>query len=483
MKTDILIIGAGISGTAIASALSAYDISLCVLEKTNDISSGASKANSGIVHAGYDARPGTLMAKFNVAGNALYPEMCERLDVPFRQCGSYVLAFCDEEVRELEKLKARGDANGVPELAIHTAEAVLANEAHVSPGVVAGLYAPTAGIVSPYELCIALMEHAMDNGAALFLETPVTAIERRKDRYLVRTPGRSFDAACVINCAGVHADEVHNMLLAPAFEIRPRRGEYFILDKYANGIAGRVIFQCPSKSGKGVLVSPTVHHNIIVGPNAEDIRERDATETTAEGLEEVWNSALKSIPELPRNQIITTFSGVRAEPSGDDFIIQDYPEAPGFIDVAGIKSPGLTAAPAFALFVEEMVRTFFGGLKKRKDYRAERRRMIRFQELSHRERAEQVKRDPLYGRIICRCEGVTEGEIVDLIHRNAGARTLDGVKRRARCGGGRCQGGFCAPRIIDILARELNLPKEEVCKDSSASRILTGETKGKDSAQ
>ncbi len=476
-KYNVVIVGAGVSGTSIASALASYDISVCVLEKTNDISNGASKANSGIVHAGYDAKPGTLMATFNVLGNKMYPELCDRLDVPFKQCGSYVVAFSDKEVKTLEALKKRGEENGVPGLEIISPELLKEQEPKLNPEIKAALYAPTAGIVSPYELSIAFMEHAMDNGAELMLESQVLDISKHENNFIISTNGSSLIADIVINAAGVYADKIHNMVLEPAFEIETRRGEYYLMDKYAGDTVKHVIFQCPTELGKGILVAPTAHENLIVGPNSHEVLDREAVETTSQGLKEVWDMALISVPSLPKDQIITTFSGMRAEPSTGDFIIRDYPAAPGFIDVAGIKSPGLSAAPAIGVYVADLVGKHIE-LKPKKDFKAGRRKIVRFHALTHEEKAAIVKEDPLYGRIICRCEGVTEAEIVACIQRNAGARSLDGVKRRTRSGGGRCQGGFCGPRIIDILARELNIPQESICKDSSASRIILGETKG-----
>ncbi|MDD3095108.1 MAG: NAD(P)/FAD-dependent oxidoreductase [Candidatus Neomarinimicrobiota bacterium] len=472
MKADIVIIGAGIIGCAIANTLAKYDLSVLVIEKNNDVSGGASKANSGIVHAGYDAEPGTLMAEFNISGKRMYPALCERLDVPFRKTGSLVLAFSDAEMRTLEALKNRGEVNGVQGLEILDAGTVRKRETHVNPGVKGALYAPDAGIVSPYELCIALMENAMDNGVSLWLDSPVANIRRSGTAYVVQTPGKSVETAGIVNCAGAYADRIHAMLLPETFKIHPRRGEYFLLDKYAAAEIGHVLFQCPTELGKGVLIAPTVHGNVIVGPNAHDVSDPEALETTAAGLKEVWETALRSIPDLPYNQVITTFSGVRAEPSSGDFIVRDYPGMPGFIDVAGIKSPGLTAAPAIALYVENIIKTQRGGLSLRSDFRERRRELPHFHGLSHDARRELVKKDPRFGRIICRCESVTEAEIVDAIHRNAGARTLDGVKRRTRCGGGRCQGGFCGPRIIEILSRELGIPREKVRKDNAGSEIL-----------
>ncbi len=480
MKTlstyDVIIIGGGISGTAIASALSEYKLSICLLEKTNDLSNGATKANSGIVHGGYDAEPGTLMAKFNVRGNEIYPDICNKLDVPFTPCGSYVIAFNDEEIEKLNDLRVRGEKNGVPGLEILSAEEIKKNEVNLSSEVKGALYSPTAGVVSPYELCIAFMEHAMDHGADLKYEHEVIEIKKSAKNFIIKTSKGDFSAGVVINAAGVYADKIHNMLLEPSFSIHPRRGEYFLMDKYIGDSVKHVIFQCPNKMGKGVLIAPTAHKNLIVGPNAEDIDLPEANETTQKGLDEVWNKALKTLPELDKSMAITTFSGIRAQADTGDFIVQDYNECPGFIDVAGIKSPGLTAAPAIAEYVCDLVLKY-KKVDKRDNYRFARRKIVRFQELSHEERAECVKKDDNYGRIICRCEGITEAEIIDMIHRNAGARTLDAIKRRTRSGGGRCQGGFCSPKIIEILARELGISREEVLKDSSLSTIIIDQTK------
>lgn len=473
---DVIIVGAGISGTAIASALAAYDVSVCVIEKTNDISNGATKANSGIVHAGYDAEPGTFMARFNVRGNEMYPEICKKLDVPFTPCGSYVIAMDDEDINTLDELKKRGEFNGVPGLEIIDRSELLKQEPLLNPEIKAALYAPSAGVVSPYELSIAFMEHAMDHGAELLLESPVISIHKTTSSYIVQTPDNKLESRIVINASGVFADQIHNMVLSESFKIKPRRGEYYLLDKYAGDYTKHVIFQCPGKLGKGVLVAPTAHENIIIGPNAEDVKDPLSVETTSAGLSDVWTSALKSVPSLDRSLIITTFSGMRAEPSTGDFIVQDYDEAPGFIDVAGIKSPGLTAAPAIGEYVVELVRKYID-LKMRPNYKLSRKEIVRFHTLSQDEKAKLVKENPLYGRIICRCESVTEAEILDVIHRHAGARTLDGIKRRTRSGGGRCQGGFCSPRIIDILSRELHIPKEDICKDSSLSKIILSKTK------
>lgn len=397
---DLIIIGGGISGTAIASALSAYNLSICLLEKSNDLSNGASKANSGIVHGGYDAEPGTLMARFNVRGNEMYPDICQKLHVPFRPCGSYVIAFTDSEIKTLQELKERGEINNVPGLEILDRDEVLKQEPNLNPKLKAALFSKTAAVVSPYELCIAFMEHAMDHGAELKLEHEVRAIESKDGKFLIKTNKGDFEADIVINAAGVYADKIHNMVLKPTFKIEPRRGEYFLMDKYIGDSVKHVIFQCPNEMGKGVLLAPTAHENLIVGPNAEDIQEKEANETTLSGLNDVWNKALKTLPELDRSMTITTFSGIRAEGSTGDFIISDYPELPGFIDVAGIKSPGLTAAPAIAEYVVELVKKQ-QKLIQRKNFTLSRRKQIHFHTLSHEEKTKVLKENPDFGRIIC----------------------------------------------------------------------------------
>lgn len=477
---DVAIIGAGIIGAGIARELMRYRLKVVVLEKDNDVADGTTKANSAIVHAGYDAPFGSKKGRFNVEGNAMYKQVCEDLDVEFQQIGSLVLAFDEEDRPTLEELLENGKRLGVPGLEIIEADRIREIEPHVSHKAIAALYAPTAGIVGPWELAISYMENAMDNGAELRLNSEVTAIEKGEKGFRITVPTGTVEAKVVINAAGVYADKIYGMVTDPDFEIHPRRGEYFLLDKEMNGLVNTVVFQCPTKMGKGVLVSPTVHGNVIIGPNAEDLTDKEALNTTAEGLKFVRDHALLTVEDLPFHMNITTFSGLRAEPSTGDFIIEESTAVPGFINTAGIKSPGLSSAPAIAVHVaDELVRGILGdAMKKNPAFNPKTRKKIRFAEMSDEKKADLIRVEPSFGRIICRCETITEGEIVDAIHRNAGARTINGVKRRCRPGAGRCQGGFCGPRVVEILARELKISPMEVEQESKDSHILVGETKG-----
>ncbi|MFY9213404.1 MAG: NAD(P)/FAD-dependent oxidoreductase [Tissierellaceae bacterium] len=474
---DITIIGAGIIGSFIARELSKYDLKVVVLDKENDIANGTTKANSAIAHAGFDAKPGTLKAKFNVEGNKMFDYICEELEVPFERVGSLVVAFSEEEMDTIKELYERGLANNVPELKILDRDELLEKEPNLSKEAVGALYAPTAGIMSPWELSVALMENAMDNGVELLLNSEVIKIDKLENGFKVHTKDKEIDTKYVVNCAGVYADKIHNMVASPSFTITPRRGQYFLLDKKAGDFVNSVIFQCPTKISKGVIVLPTVHGNLLVGPDAENIDDKSNVETTEDRLKFVKTAAMKTSDKIPFWQVITSFAGLRASSDIGDFIIEEVEEAKGFIDVAGIESPGLSASPAIGKHVAELLKEIDGNFKEKEDFNPRRRKMINFMELSQEEKAELIKKDPRYGRIICRCENVTEGEIVDAIHRNAGARTVDGVKRRVRAGMGRCQGGFCQPRVIEILARELNKDFTEIVKDGPNSNIAIGETK------
>ena len=471
---DVLIIGCGIIGAATAFELSKYRLGIGILEQENDVADGTTKANSAILHAGYDPLPGTLMARLNVRGVALAKELCQKLDVPYRQCGSLVLAFSPEECATLETLRQRGEANGVPGLQILDREQVHQMEPNLSPAVMAALYAPTAAICSPWEYCLALAETAVRNGAELHLETAVTGIEKQAGGWLVHTSQGDYQARYLVNAAGVFSDAVHDMAAPHAFTIRPSRGEYYLLDKAEGTRVSHTIFQCPNQNGKGVLVSPTVHGNLIVGPNAAPV-EGDDTATTAAGLDFVRTTALKSVPSIAFGQSIRNFAGVRAHAAEtSDFILQ---EKDGLVDAAGICSPGLSAAPAIAEYVAQLLKGAGLALEQRPDFICERRR-TRFKELSPQQRAELVRRDPAFGRVICRCETVTEGEILEALRGPIPPRSVDAVKRRVNAGMGRCQGGFCGPRVVEILARELKLNPTQIQQDKKGTWLLWGETKG-----
>ncbi len=468
---DVLIIGAGVTGCAIARELSHTGLSIALSDACDDVAMGASRANSAIVHAGYDCVPGTLMAKLNVHGNEMFDDMCEKLNVPLLRVGSFVIAFGEEDERELNNLLERGKANGVPGLEIISGERAREMEPKLSEHVTAALWAPTAGITCPYELTIAMSENARDNGTDILLRKRAVSIGQGDVFTVDFEDGTSVKAKYIVNAAGVYADEVAKLIGDDSFTISPRKGEYMLLDKQALCV-GTVIFQTPSKLGKGVLVSPTVDGNIFAGPTAQDNIARSDTSTTPEGLAELKKLSLKSVPTLNLRQVITSFAGVRAQPSTGDFIIRPSDKNAHFIHAAGICSPGLSSAPAIAEYVRELLNQAGADTLERDDAIYVREHAKPFRQMDAEERAEAYKRNPLYGRIICRCETVTEAEIVDAIHR--GAATVDGVKRRTRAGMGRCQGGFCAPRVMEILSRELGVPTESLTKFGGKSYMVAG---------
>lgn len=472
---DVAIIGCGVIGAAAAYYLARYEAEVLILERENDVSMGTSRANSAILHAGYSARPGTLMAQLNVRGVALAREICTALDVPYRQTGSLVLAFDGADQEHLRRLYGDGQANGVPGIELLSRAAVLAMEPNLSDQVQGALYAPTAAVVSPWEYALAMAENAVENGAQLELETEVTGLEPLPSGgWRIHTQRGDFEARYVINAAGVESGRVHAMAAPLDFHITPCRGEYYLLDKSEGQVVERVIFQCPTRAGKGVLVAPTVHGNLIVGPNAENIDNGADTSTTAQGLAAVANAARRSVPSLRLNASIRNFAGVRANTDTGDFIIRWA--APGMLDLAGMKSPGLSAAAAVGERAVALLREAGMPLRGKKHPVTARRR-VRFQELSAQQKADLIRRQPDYGHVICRCETVTEGEIAAACHTPIPPRSIDGVKRRTNAGMGRCQGGFCGPRVMEILSRELGLDPLKIPQDRAGSFPLTGRTK------
>lgn len=474
---DVVVIGAGIIGTFITRELCKFDLKTVIIDKENDIANGTTKANSAIVHAGYDATVGTLKGKLNAKGNAMYSHICEELDVHFKRIGSFVIATNEEEMDSIKDLYERGCKNNIPDMKILSQEEVREMEPNLSEQIIGALYAPTAGIVSPWELSVALAENAADNGSEIKLETEVLGIDKNEEGYVIHTNNGDIKTKYIFNCAGVYAQEVNEMVAPRSFTIHPRRGQYNVLDKGTGDIIKHVIFQAPTKFGKGILVTPTVHGNLLVGPDAEDIEYKENTSTTSDRISFIQEKSRKTSTKVPFNKTITSFAGLRAVSNVGDFIIEESKEAKGFINVAGMESPGLSAAPAIAEYAINILKDMIGELKERKEFNPKRKPVIRFMELTDEEKSEVIKKDPRYGRIICRCENITEGEIVDSIHRNAGGRTVDGIKRRSRPGMGRCQGGFCGPRVMEILARELKVDIKDIVKDNKESYILIEETK------
>lgn len=475
---DVVIIGAGVSGSAIARELSRYELKIGVLEKEEDVCCGTSKANSGIVHAGFDARPGSMMARMNVLGNQKMEQLAKDLDIPFERNGSLVLCFRKEEIEQLEQLKKQGEKNGVKGLEILSGDQVRKMEPKLSKEVYAALYAPSGAIVCPFELNIALAENACQNGVEFFFSTSVKKIEKTENGYRIYTDKEMYETRCVVNAAGVYADIFHNMISAKKIHITPRKGEYYLLDKKVGNTVKHTIFQTPGPYGKGVLVTPTTHGNLLVGPTAADIEKKEGTNTTGQGLEEIANKALKSVPDLPLRQVITSFAGLRAHEDGHEFILQEAEDADGFFDCAGIESPGLTSAPAVGEWMARLV-TDRMKAKKKEHFIATRKGLIDPKKMNREEYQELIKKDPSYGNVVCRCETVTEGEIIEAIHRPIPARSLDGIKRRTRAGMGRCQAGFCSPKTMEILAREWKIPMETITKTGGDSRMILGMTKDK----
>lgn len=473
---DVIIIGAGVSGAATARELSRYKVNACVIEKEEDVCCGTSKANSAIVHAGYDAATGSLMAKLNVRGNQMMEQLAKDLDFPFKKNGSLVVCLHEEDMPNLQALYDRGVTNGVKDLRILNREELRAMEPNISDDAYAALYAPTAGIVCPFNLNIAMAENACVNGVEFKFDTEVTGLHPIEGGWAIETNQGTFETKYVVNAAGVYADRLHNMVSAKKIHITPRRGDYCLLDKTAGNLVSKTIFALPGKFGKGILVAPTVHGNLILGPTAIDIEDKEGTNTTREGLDQVITKCGMNVKNIPMRSVITSFAGLRAHEDGHEFLIGELEDAPGFIDCAGIESPGLTSSPAIGEMVAEILREKLN-LEKNENFVATRKGVLNPDSLSKEERIELIRKNPAYGNIICRCEMITEGEILDAIHRPLGAKSLDGVKRRTRAGMGRCQAGFCSPRTMEILARERHVSMFDITKSGGDSRIVVGTNK------
>ena len=477
---DVVIIGAGVTGCSVARFLSRYELAVCVLESGEDVCSGTSKANSAIVHAGFDARPGTAKARFNVAGSRMMEELAGKLSFSYRRNGSMVVSFEEAGRPALVDLRERGKKNGVEGLRIIDGAEARHLEPALSKDVKYALVAPTGAIVCPFELTCALAENAATNGVEFRFLSRVRGIERTDGGFAVDIAGADgatdrLECRYIVNAAGVYADTIHNMVgdEEQHIHITPRKGDYLLMDKEVGELVSHTIFQLPGAYGKGVLVTPTVHGNLMAGPTATDVEDREQTATTAAELSDEAERAGRSVPGLPVRYTITSFSGLRAhrDDGDDDFLVGERKDVPGFFDAAGIESPGLSAAPAIGVFLAQSIARASGaGVKS--DWIAVRRGIVRPSELSYEDRVALIEREPSYGNVICRCEGITEGEILDAIHRTPGAVSMDGVKRRVRAGMGRCQGGFCTPRLIELLSRELGIPETSVCKNRPGSELL-----------
>jgi len=473
-RFDVIIVGAGVSGAMLARELSKYRLSVCILEKENDVAMHASHANSGIVHGGYDPVPGTLKAKMNSEGVEPLFEAAKELNVPCIRNGSMVCAFSEEENKHLEMLMDRGRQNGTPGLKLLTGDEARAIEPNLSPAVTAVLHVTNAGIISPYELNVAAVGNAMDNGVELLRNFKVCKIEK-KDLFTVTAEnGTQVEGKYLVNCAGGGSDQVAAMAGDGFFTIRHRAGEYMLLDKLEGSRVKHTIFQVPSKEGKGILVTPTVHGNLLVGPTAVQVKDADSTETTPEGLAMVGRLAAKSVPSVNFRQVITSFAGVRASEEHDDFIIKASDKVQNLVHVAAIDSPGLTSCVAIARYTVDILRGLGMKTIAKENWDGTREDPCAFQTMTDEEKDAYIKQNPAFGKVVCRCECVSEGEILMAIRNNPKAVDLDGVKRRTRSGMGRCQGGFCSPYIMKLIAKEQGIPMEEVTKFGGGSRILTG---------
>lgn len=471
---DVIIIGAGVSGCAIARELSRKKGKILVVERAEDVCCGTSKANSAIVHAGYDAKHGTLMAKLNVQGSRMMPKLAKELDFHYENNGSLVVMMSEEDRPALMALYENGLKNGVEQLQILERDALRAMEPNISDNAVAALYAPTGAIVCPFGLTFALAENAAKNGVQFQFDSEVTDVQKIDGGWKVVTAKGTLETKAVVNAAGVYADKIHNMVSSETMTITPRRGDYFLLDQATQGFVKNTIFQLPGKYGKGVLVAPTVHGNTIVGPTAIDIEDKDGTATTQAGLDDVRSKSGIAVKNLPLRQTITSFAGLRAHEARHEFFIGEI--APGFVDCAAIESPGLSSAPAIGVMVADIVNGILH-LEDNPNFDGTRKGILDPKTLSPEDHAALIQENPAYGNVICRCETITEGEIVDAIHRTPGARSLDGVKRRTRAGMGRCQSGFCSPRVMEILSRELGIPMDQVTKSGGNSKLIVGTNK------
>lgn len=476
---DIIIIGAGVIGSFVARSLSRYKLNILVIEKENDVGNVTSMANSAIAHSGYDPLPGTKKAKFNVLGNRMMEEVCKDLDVPFEKCGTMTVAIYDSQLPLLKELEERAKQNGVPAKLL-TPEEVKEMEPNINPDVKGALLCPTGAIVSPFALTAHAMENAVDNGVKLNLDEEVLAINHVDDHFAIKTNKGQYEAKVVINAAGLHSDEIAKMIEPISWKISPRKGEYYVLDHYAKGLVNHVLFPLPSEKGKGILVTMTTSGNYLVGPSSEFVNDKDDFSTDSLTLSNIKKEAISLVPNIPFNQQIRVFSGLRATPSTHDFIIESSKTYPNFINVAGIESPGLASSPAIGEYVaKEMVGSLLK-LEEKTDYKKTIRPYIKPKKLTLEERNALIKEHPEYGRVICDCEKVSVGEIEDILSRSIPVKTVKGIKKRTRAGFGKCQGGFCQPKVIQLLAKKWNVSPLEIMYDKEGSYILEEEVKKED---
>lgn len=475
MVFDVAIVGAGVIGGMLARELSKYKLSVALLEKENDVAMAASRANSGIVHGGYDPVPGTLKAKLNSEGVELLFQAAKELHVPCKRNGSMVCAFSPEEEPVIDELYQQGQENCIPGLKILTGDEARMLEPNLSASVTKVLHVTNAGIICPYDLTIAAIGNAMDNGAKLYRNFKVSSISRENGVFTVSSAlGEKIECTYLVNCAGGYSDVIARLAGDDFFTIIPRAGEYMLLDKVEGNRVSHTLFQCPTVEGKGILVSPTVDGNLLVGPTAKVVETPESDDTTAAGLHEVERLAAKSVPSVNFRQVITSFSGVRASTKGGEFILKISDSVPGLVHAGGIDSPGLTCCVSIARYLTELLKKSGLSLVIKDNWNGYRENPHAFREMNDDEKNAYIQDHPEFGKIVCRCETVTEGEIIQAIRNNPPALDVDGVKRRTRSGMGRCQGGFCGPYVMELISKELGIPMEEVTKFGGQSRMIIG---------
>lgn len=475
MKTDVVVIGAGAVGCAIARELSKYQIQVMVVDKNEDVGGDASKSNSAIIHTGYDASPGTLESELVVAANPMYPELVKELDVPFKQTGAILPAITQEQFEQLPAIKAKAFKNRVYDIEYLTKEQIIAMEPNINPEVRGGLHIPRESIIDPFILVQALAENANENGVDFLLNTKVTGIQTENQKIkAVETTAGVIETRYVINAAALYCDEIAGMVGKAGYKVVARRGQFYILDKNTSCKVNHIVLPIPTKITKGKLMCPTIHGNMLVGPTAEDLDNKTDKSVTADGLESIVKDVQRLIPNVDIRDTITQYSGLRPNRNPEGLHVDMYDDLEGYVNLSGVRSTGLTLSVSMGVYVAQLLKEHGCGLVYKENFKKTRKGIRIFHEMTACEQEEIIKENPEYGNIICRCETITEGEILDAIHRPLGARSMDAVKRRVRAGMGRCQGGFCGPKVIEILSKELNIPVEEVNKNVSGSYMVSG---------
>ena len=478
MKTDVLVIGAGAVGTAITRELTKYNVDVICVDKREDVGGDASKSNSAIIHTGYDASPGSLESQLVVAANPRYEKLCEDLDIPFSKVGAILPAITDEQLAQLPAIKEKAMKNKVYDVEYRSGKQLLEMEPNLNPEVKGGLYIPRESIIDPFLFVVAMAENAIANGAKFLLSTEVTGIKMDGDKVVgAETTGGFIEAKYIINAAGLFCDEIAAMVGKNDYYVNPRKGQFYILDKNTSCKVNHIVLPIPTKLTKGKLMCPTIHGNMLVGPTAEDLTDKYDKSTTAEGLESIREDVTKLIPGVQLKDTITQYSGLRPNRNPEGLHIDTYEDVKNYVNLSGVRSTGLTNSVSVGSYVVQLLKDMGFEMTWKEDFISKRKGISRFHELSREEQDKLIKENPLYGKIVCRCETITEGEIVDAIHSPLPARSVDAIQRRLRAGMGRCQGGFCGPKVLEILARELGCSTADICKNNKKSYMICGKVK------